>query len=692
MWSRTVEATPSSLTTEYNFNALGQLTNIHYVASDTPDITLAYNRLGQRKSVADAAGFREFEYDAVASLTNEAIRYIEGNVTNHYNLARSVDAHGRNAGYELSTAGGPPAPLQAVDYGYDTLGRFASVTSSVSSVYSVVDYDWMDGANLLEGYSTAGNWEEDDQFSPALTVGYQYEPSRNLKTGVTNAVGGIANPVNISTFAYTYDEAGRRTDRTDTFGGNTPVDNSFGYNTRDEVTSAMFGTDSYSYGFDDIGNRVQMTEDGSQTTDYVANELNQYTAITGGAAASPTYDTDGNMTGDGNLTYTWNGENRLVMASNATTLVEYAYDYMGRMFSRKVSAWNGSAYQASSNHSYLWDGWNMIQEFETDLSQSPALPISHSYIWGLDLSLTPQGAGGVGGLLSQTTINSTTTNSYFTAYDANGNVSDLVDDSGDVVAHYEYDAFGNQTASSGTFADANPWRFSTKYWEPETGLLHYELRPYVPGIGRWLTRDPIGEQGGLNLYAMVANNPVRFVDPLGLQFETGPIPPEIFFDEPFNDPPGPQGPSFFDHFPSWLGGPEDGDFVDNIEWFNQQYSLQMEGFSAMAAQSIVAGICGDNSSPFGGPWYPEQSWASGAYVLGSVGVSVEDLEVERDGRYYSYTATLVISDGLGLDDGEEASGWMERNVQEPLLGWFFQNRDITRSRTPLSGSGCCENE
>jgi RHS repeat-associated protein len=492
-WARTAGVPPAPFVTEYAYDALGLLTNIDYSASDTPDIGITYNRLGQRASVTDAAGYREFDYDLTTGmLTNEAIWYIEGTVSNHWNLARSVDAFGRNAGYDLSTAGVPPA--QSVDYGYDSLGRFSSVTSSVSSVTSVVNYDWMPGANLLNGYSTAGG-------SPALSVSYAYETDRNFKTNVTNRAGSAL----ISSFDYTYDEIGRRTDRADTFEDNPSVDNSFGYNARDEVTSAIMNSGTYSYNFDDIGNRESCSV-GSQSQTYVANELNQYTAITGGLASSPSYDTDGNMTSDGNFTYTWNGENRLVVAERTAgvspaTRIEYAYDYMGRMFKRTV---NGN-----DSH-YIWDGWNMVAE----ISGSE----TNSYIWGLDLSLTPQGAGGVGGLLSSVRSQSgASPDAHYFAYDANGNVSDLVDESGDVVAHYEYDAFGNKTASSGAYADSNPWQFSTKYWEPETGLLHYELRPYVPNLGRWLSRDPIGERGGVALHGFVGNGAINQWDLMGLE-------------------------------------------------------------------------------------------------------------------------------------------------------------------------------
>ena len=179
-------------------------------------------------------------------------------------------------------------------------------------------------------------------------------------------------------------------------------------------------------------------------------------------------------------------------------MVQNQYDYMSLM---KASA--------TQTHTFLYDGWNLIRErVEFDGAVS-----TNQYVWGLDLSGTLQGAGGVGGLLAMLSPDS---GLLTPAYDANGNITDLVDTNGAVVAHYEYDGFGNAIARSGAQADANPFRFSSKYWDGETGLYYYGYRFYSPDMGRWICRDPVGEEGGLNLCSFALNGPLDRFDPLGL--------------------------------------------------------------------------------------------------------------------------------------------------------------------------------
>jgi RHS repeat-associated protein len=126
-----------------------------------------------------------------------------------------------------------------------------------------------------------------------------------------------------------------------------------------------------------------------------------------------------------------------------------------------------------------------------------------------------QGAGGVGGLLM---VNAGSGGVHFPAYDLNGNVMGLVNaTNGNISAKYEYGPFGEVFCSVGDMAKVNPFGFSTKYTDNETDLLCYGYRYYSPALGRWLSRDPIEERGGLNLYGFVNNDPVNKVDVIGRQ-------------------------------------------------------------------------------------------------------------------------------------------------------------------------------
>ena len=95
-------------------------------------------------------------------------------------------------------------------------------------------------------------------------------------------------------------------------------------------------------------------------------------------------------------------------------------------------------------------------------------------------------------------------------------ITDYVDASGTVQGHYEYSPFGKITASIGAMEDDFDYRFSSEVADDETGLVYYNYRYYSPELGRWLSRDPIGEKGGFNLYAMVGNGVVNAWDRRGL--------------------------------------------------------------------------------------------------------------------------------------------------------------------------------
>ena len=248
------------------------------------------------------------------------------------------------------------------------------------------------------------------------------------------------------------------------------------------------------------GNRIWSAAN-AVTNSYTVNSLNQYTTI---LRDSPPpreilHDADGNMTQCGDWSFTYDADNRLTsVSSNGIILIINQYDHKGRRI-RKTTP--------TSETTFLYDGWNLIYEREI----AGAVTNETYYYWGKDLSGTLQGAGGVGGFL-YLKRNGTI---YILHRDANGNIVRYTDAAGNVVVSYTYGAFGNTLSAIGALADVFRFRFSTKYYDPETGLYYYGYRFYSPSLMRWLNRDPIEEAGGNNLYAFCANNPMIRYDSYG---------------------------------------------------------------------------------------------------------------------------------------------------------------------------------
>ena len=191
------------------------------------------------------------------------------------------------------------------------------------------------------------------------------------------------------------------------------------------------------------------------------------------------------------------------------------YDSRSRRTQKIVSTWNGSSYVAQSTNKFVYDGWNLVAILDHQSS------ILYSFNWGTDASGTMQGAGGVGGLISMTVHQGTNAGTYFYCYDGNHNGATLVNaTNGAIEAVYELDAFLRVLRATGRLAFVNPFVGSTKFCDWETGLLYYGYRYYDPDTGRWPNRDPMGEEGGLNLYGYVGNNPVNEIDPLGLTWSS----------------------------------------------------------------------------------------------------------------------------------------------------------------------------
>jgi RHS repeat-associated protein len=295
------------------------------------------------------------------------------------------------------------------------------------------------------------------------------------------------------------------------------------YDSMGQISLADSPTAAYDRVFehDIIGNRKKfahgtLTLPGSDN--YVANALNQYTLVPN-YTPQPVHDLDGNLTrgpvpgSNGNqqgdwapadaTEIKWDAENRMISCTIGTNgnIYNYEYDHLSRLITRRLFT--------LATGRYHYDGWNRIAEFSNTT-------LLDTFTWGLDLSGTLQGAGGVGGLLATRWVSANNSPNYFPTYDGNGNVVQYLTTAGVVNTHYEYDPFGTLTRRTGDGSVRFQYRFSTKPRDSNTGLYYYLYRWYDAPNARWLSQDPIGEDGGLNLYAFLENDGLASVDLNGL--------------------------------------------------------------------------------------------------------------------------------------------------------------------------------
>ena len=219
------------------------------------------------------------------------------------------------------------------------------------------------------------------------------------------------------------------------------------------------------------------------------------------------YDLNGNLLTDGIRTFQWDAADQLAQVSvpNAWQ-TQFARDGLGRLRVLREFTWRNGAWSQTNETRYLYDGNLIIQERDANNN------VLATYTRGLDLSGGLSGAGGIGGLLSRTAG----ANSYYYHSDGAGNITAMLDGNENVAARYLYDPFGRVLGQWGALAGANPMQFSSMPLAPASGLSLYPFRAYDPALQRWLSRDPLGEAGGINLYGFVGNSALNAVDPLGM--------------------------------------------------------------------------------------------------------------------------------------------------------------------------------
>jgi RHS repeat-associated protein len=267
------------------------------------------------------------------------------------------------------------------------------------------------------------------------------------------------------------------------------------------------------YTIDGLGNRSQVatTPPTPPTQVLYANDVvNQYTTV-GGQARS--HDNNGNLSDDGTYKFGYDFENRLVELRNSTTsalIASYRYDALGRRVEKSVVG--------GATTRYVLDGVQVVEEFDG----SNVWQARYVYEDGIDQPRCMDRAD-----IADVNGNSNTTEVLRFHYhqQALGSVTELTQPSGAVVEWVTYDVYGlptirNQVGTTVTqSAVGNPWLYTGREYDPESGLYFYRARTYDPGTGRFLQRDPLGYVDGLSAHEYVSSTPARLTDPHGLRGE-----------------------------------------------------------------------------------------------------------------------------------------------------------------------------
>jgi RHS repeat-associated protein len=490
--------------TDYTYTAWGQPDVTNY-ADATPDADIDYDRMGRKTRESNGTATSTYQYSATTLRpTLETITYDinrDGTPELTRQLNRSHDNLRRPTGFTLKD--GTTTETTAL-YGYDPYSRLAQISNPQIS-NQIFNYSYLQNSSLLASVT-----------GPVHIVTNTWELDRDVLDAKENKVGAVT----VSKLDYSVNVIGQRTALSQTGTAFASVRGiAWTYDSYGQVTSAdsTLATQDRAYQYDAIGNRKKSADSLTLPVidNYITNSLNQYTSRSVGVSPTlnPIYDLDGNATSyplpvlpTTNSTLTWDGENRLTSTTVNGTTTTQQFDSTGR----RISKTTGTATRL-----YLYEGWNVIAEYERGTGVSPVLTLKKNYLWGTDLSGTLQGAGGVGGLLSEFNISNPQSPISYPTYDGNGNISEYLTSTGSVAAHFEYDPFGNTTINTDT-TNQFTYKFSTKPQDFETGLYYYGYRFYDPVMGRWLGRDPIDEHGGINLYGFVGNDGSNRWDFLGM--------------------------------------------------------------------------------------------------------------------------------------------------------------------------------
>jgi RHS repeat-associated protein len=552
---------PLTHPTTFTVNAAGQPTRVTDALNHPTDLTYF---LGDLVSITDALGNRTSGFvdngGRVGSVTDPT-----GNRTIYQwdalnEVTKVTDAKSGQTSFVYDANGNLTSLTDALThpttYTYDSMNRLATRKDALNRTESYaydgdgnptlftdrkgqktrLKFDALD-RQIFTGYGATGTPPNETY---ASTIAFTYDAGDRLLSAVDSANGTISDTYDglnrltqetspQGTVSYTYDSASRR--QTMTVAGQPQV--TYGYDAADRLTSTTQSSTSAVIGYDDANRRTSVTLPDGIAEQYGYDIANRLTGITYKLGASTlgdlnydydpagqrdanwgsyartglptavssfiynasneltkvgnkstTRDVNGSLTNDGTTTFTWNNRGQLASSSKTGLSASFAYDAFGRRRSKTVGA---------TTTGFLYDGPNVVQELS---GSTPTANLLTGL--GVDETYSRADSGGTRSLLT----------------DALGSTVALADTSGSVTTSYTYEPFGNATSSGAS--SSNSFQYTGRE-NDGTGLDYLRARYYSPTLQRFLSEDPIGLSGGdVNLYGYVANQPLAFVDPLGL--------------------------------------------------------------------------------------------------------------------------------------------------------------------------------
>ena len=582
---------PYQRVSRYDYDENNNLTDVTALgtAPDIAPVHLTYDAWDHRKTMTDGLAATTWDYDDASQ--NTGITVVGGNNAWTDSFVLGYDAFGRSTSQTINGA--------TVSTHFDTAGRLDwAVTASGTYNYAYPVVTGSAGTLTTKVASVT--------YPNGQVTAFGYYPnsgSQRLQT-LWNKTGSGETDTTLSRFDYQYDAAGQITRWQQQAGAGAASVYDFENDAVGQLTSAVLKNvqsgavqKTYRYAYDLAGNRTSETIDSAVTRDShnIINQLTQRASggaipfggtsdvplssvivngnpavISGGTnftglasvvngsntvtveakdqsnptnvttnhyavsatsgtatSATLTYDLNGNLLGDGPRTFEWDARNRLTAVNQGTHRTEFAYNGLGQRVS-VIEKENGTI---QSNKRLVWVNSELAEERD---GVTNALNKRYN---GSEITLASGSDAGT----------------YFYTRDHLGSVRELTDTTGAIRARYDYDAWGNRSANQIT---SNPveadFGFTGHYQHIASGLALAPYRAYDPMIGRWISRDPLGEPStrlmagdfardpytentirlsaklpaemlqGPNLYEYVRNNPTSNVDPDGLMtFQVG---------------------------------------------------------------------------------------------------------------------------------------------------------------------------